>query len=69
MKEGSGYRQDQGIGQKELDIDSGLLLLDEACHAQFLPGREGASDIPLYNQLEPLYPHQAAYELGVSEGL
>lgn len=39
----------------------GLLLLHEACHAQLLPGREAASDIPFYDQLEPLRPHQAAW--------
>lgn len=37
----------------------GLLLLDEVCGAQLLPGREAASDIPFYDQLESLCPHQA----------
>lgn len=39
----------------------GLLLLDEACHVQLLIGREVASDIPLYDQLELLCPYQAAW--------
>lgn len=69
MKGGPGHRQDQGISQKELDIDSGLLLLDEAWHAQLLPGREAASHVPLYDQLKPLCPHQAAYQPWVTEGL
>ena len=43
----------------------GLLLLDEACHAQLLPRREAASDIPFYDQLEPLCPHQAAWRKNV----
>lgn len=104
MKERPGHRPDQGISQKELDIDSvgernrflsrqalgvvapasqpllqalplslgglegshyprsqpGPLLLDEAVHAQLLPGRKAAPDIPLDDQLEPLCPHQAA---------
>jgi hypothetical protein len=69
MKSGPGHRQDQGVTQKKLDIDSGLPLLDEACHLQLLPGREVAPDIPLYNQLELSCPHQAAYEPWVSDGL
>lgn len=69
MKDGSGHRQDQGIGQKKLDIDSGLFLLDEVCGAQLLPGREAASDIPFYDQLESVCPHQATYEPGISKGL
>lgn len=88
MDEGSRHRQDEGVRQEELGIDSvgksrkrhvssrppqlpqalaipetpppGLPLVDEVGLAQLLPGGEGAPDVPLHNQLELLYPHQAA---------